>query len=104
MCGVEGEGRDQVLTFRTNVGDETVAGPEHPMRFEIDEKTGEPAPYVHVRARLDALINRAVFYDLVELGAEEEVDGRPWFGVWSSGEFFPFMPADEVGARSSVSG
>ncbi len=96
---VEGEGKDQVLTFRTNVGDETVAGPEHPMRFEIDKETGEPAPYVHVRARLDALINRAVFYDLVELGAEEEVDGRQWFGIWSSGEFFPFMPADEVGAR-----
>lgn len=93
---VEGEGRDQTLTFTTNVGDETVAGGEHPIRFVIDGETGEPAPYVHVRARLEALINRAVFYDLVELGAEEEHEGRRWFGVWSGGVFFPFMPAEEM--------
>ncbi|MDX5365534.1 MAG: DUF1285 domain-containing protein, partial [Alphaproteobacteria bacterium] len=94
---VEGEGRDQVLTFTTNVGDETVAGPVHPMRFEIAPETGEPAPYVHVRARLDALINRAVFYDLVELGVEEEDEGRNWFGIWSGGTFFPVQPAEEMG-------
>lgn len=93
---VEGEGRNQLLTFTTNVGDETVAGPEHPMRFEIDEETGEPAPYVHVRARLDALINRPVFYDLVELGVEEEHEGERWFGIWSGGVFFPFMRAEEM--------
>jgi len=93
---VEGAGRDQRLTFTTNVGDATVAGPEHPIRFVVDKETGEPAPYVHVRARLEALINRAVFYDLVELGAEEEHDGERWFGVWSGGVFFPFMPAEEM--------
>ena len=94
---VEGAGRDQVLTFTTNVGDETMAGPDHPMRFEIDKETGEPAPYVHVRARLDALINRAVFYDLVALGVEEEHEGETWFGIWSGGVFFPFQKAGEVG-------
>ncbi len=93
---VEGEGRAQVLTFTTNVGDDAVAGPDHPMRFVVDPKTGEPAPYVHVRARLEALINRAVFYDLVALGVEEPYQGEPWFGVWSGGIFFPFMPAREV--------
>jgi hypothetical protein len=93
---VEGEGRGQSLTFRTSVGDETVAGPDHPMRFVIDKQTGEPAPYVHVRARLEALINRAVFYDLVGHGVEEEHEGRTWFGVWSGGVFWPFMPAEEM--------
>lgn len=93
---VAGEGRDQVLSFTTNVGDETVAGPDHPMRFVVDVETGEPAPYVHVRARLEALINRAVFYDLVELGVEEPHEGATWFGVWSGGVFFPFMPAEEM--------
>jgi hypothetical protein len=93
---VEGEGREQRLIFTTNVGDETAAGAEHPLRFEIDAETGEPAPYVHVRARLEALINRATFYDLVELGAEEEHEGRRWFGIWSGGVFFPFMPAEEM--------
>ena len=93
---VEGRGRDQTLTFSTSVGDETVAGPDHPMRFEIDEASGEPAPYVHVRARLEALINRATFYDLVELGVEEEHEGERWFGIWSGGVFFPFMLAKEM--------
>ncbi|MDO8288687.1 MAG: DUF1285 domain-containing protein [Parvibaculum sp.] len=92
----EGEGREQVLTFTTSVGDDTVAGPEHPMRFVIDEESGEPAPYVHVRARLEALINRAVFYDLVNLGVEEQHEGATWFGVWSSGVFFPFMLAADM--------
>ncbi len=93
---VEGEGRDQTLTFTTNVGDETIAGADHPMRFVIDKASGEPAPYVHVRARLEALINRAVFYDLVELGVEEQHEGARWFGIWSAGVFFPFMRAEEM--------
>ncbi len=93
---VEGTGRDQRITFTTSVGDSATAGEEHPIRFVVDKATGEPAPYVHIRARLEALINRAVFYDLVELGAEAERDGKTWFGVWSGGVFFPFMPAEEM--------
>lgn len=93
---VEGMGRDQVLTFTTGVGDETVAGPDHPIRFIVDKATGEPSPYVHVRARLEALVNRATFYDLVALGVEETHEGEPWFGVWSGGLFFPFMRAAEM--------
>jgi hypothetical protein len=93
---VEGKGRDQVLTFTTSVGDSAAAGEEHPIRFVVDKATGEPAPYVHVRARLEALINRAVFYDLVELGTEETREGKSWFGVWSGGVFFPFMLAEEM--------
>jgi len=97
---VEGEGRDQVLRFTTSVGDETVAGREHPLRFVIDETTGEPSPYVHVRARLEALINRAVFYDLVECGVEESHAGETWFGVWSGGVFFPFMKAADMAEKA----
>ncbi len=95
---VKGEGRDQVLIFTTNVGDVTAAGPDTPLRVVIDPNTQEPSPYVLVRDRLEALINRAVFYDLVELGTEEDVEGTRRFGVWSGGVFFPFAKADEVGA------
>lgn len=93
---VEGDGKDQVLRFTTSVGDQVTVDADHPLRFVVDEATGEPAPYVLVRARLEALINRAVFYDLVELGVESEVEGKTWFGVWSSGDFYPFMPAGEL--------
>ena len=42
-----------------------------------------------VRDRLEALILRPVFYQLVELGEEREVDGRRVLGVSSGGAFFP---------------
>lgn len=93
---VEGEGRDQKLTFRTQVDDWVTADKDHPIRVEIDPKTGEPSPYVTVRSRLEALIGRSVFYEMVDLGVEEEVDGTQMFGVWSCGAFFPFAPAGEV--------
>ena len=53
-----GEGRAQRLTFTTNVGDETVAGPDNPIRVETDPRSGEPAPYVHVRKGIEARIAR----------------------------------------------
>jgi len=86
---VEGEAEAQVLRFVTNVGDEAEAGVEHPLRFELDAETLEPAPYLHVRANLEALIHRNVFYQLVELAVPRELDGQIWFGVWSGGQFFP---------------
>jgi hypothetical protein len=94
----EGEGRARDLTFTTHVDDEVTAGPEHPIRVTRDPATGEPAPYVHVRAGLEALIDRKSFYRLVDLGEEHEVDGTRQFGVWSGGAFFPFIPAAELGA------
>jgi uncharacterized protein len=85
----EGTGDAQVLRFITNVGDETEAGADHPIRVELDPNTQEPAPYVHVRANLEALIHRNVFYELVELAVPHEVDVVSWLGVWSNGRFFP---------------
>ncbi len=87
-----GDGTDQVLTFTTHVGDDTVAGPDNPIRVVRDAQTGEPSPYVHVRAGLEALIDRKSFYRLVELGSHH--DG--WFGVWSGGVFFPVIPSEEL--------
>jgi hypothetical protein len=93
---VSGQGEKQVLTFRTNVDDVAAAGREHPIRVEIDPETAEPRPYILVRAALDALINRPVFYEMADLGVEERVGGAPWFGVWSSGAFFPITEAEKL--------
>jgi len=89
---VEGSGKDQTLTFETNVGDFATAGPDHPIRVERNAETGEPSPYVLIRANLEALIDRKSFYRLVDIGAHH--DG--WFGIWSGGEFFPIIPSDEL--------
>ncbi len=91
-----GEGADQSLTFTTLTGDETTAGPDRPIRLARDPATGEPAPYVLVRANLEALIDRKSFYRLIDLCVEEVVAGIPQFGLWSGGTFFPFQPADEL--------
>ncbi len=88
----DGEGEGQNLRFETNVGDHVTAGPDHPIRVERDPETGEPSPYVHVRAGLDALIDRKSFYRLVEIG--DRRDG--WFGLWSGGAFFAMIPEAEL--------
>jgi uncharacterized protein len=93
---VEGDGRNRSVRFRTQVGDEVTAGPEHPIRVARDAETAEPSPYVMVRAGMEALIDRKSFYRLVELGCEEEIDGVTQFGLWSGGVFFPFIPAEEL--------
>lgn len=91
---VEGRGEDQVLRFVTQVGDEVEAGAEHSLRVALAPDTQEPAPYLHVRANLEALVHRNVFYQLVELAESRQIDGRDWLGVWSRGTFFPLGPQD----------
>jgi uncharacterized protein len=78
-------GRTQDLIFRTNVDDVVRCGPEHPLRFAPEEGTGGLKPYLLVRGRLEALVTRALYYDLVEMAVEDEA-GR--LGVWSGGAFF----------------
>jgi len=89
---VSGHGETQELRFETNVGDHVTADPDHPIRVTRDPETGEPSPYVLVRANLEALIDRKSFYRLVDIGAHH--DG--WFGVWSGGDFFGVIPSDEL--------
>lgn len=89
---VQGQDREQILRFETQVGDFADAGGEHPIRVERDAETGEPSPYVLIRADLEALIDRKSFYRLVDLGVHHE----GWFGLWSSGVFFGVIPSDEL--------
>ena len=85
---VSGEGKAATLTFRLNTGDLVTADADHALRFEPREDG--PRPYLHVRAGLDAVVARAVYYDL----AQRAIDGGdvpP--GVWSAGLFFPLEPS-----------
>jgi uncharacterized protein len=83
------------LVFRTNVEDTVSVDADHPLRFERGASEGLK-PYVKVRGDLWALVNRALFYDLVDLGGTERVADEDWFGVRSSGLFFPMCPASEI--------
>ena len=86
---VSGVGQSQALVFRTNVDDVVPCGPAHPIRFETEPASGGLKPYLLVRGRLEALITRAVYYDLVELAVEWD----DTLGVWSGGQFFAFPKA-----------
>jgi hypothetical protein len=88
---VAGDGAAQVLTFTTNLGDQVSAGPEAPLRLD------GPAPYVMIRAGLEARLDRKSFYRLAELGRVESVAGEDWFGVWSGGVFWRMQRAGELG-------
>lgn len=97
---VSGEGAEQKLTFRTNVGDVVEADDEHRLRFVVEQSSGGLKPYVKVRGRLEALLARSVMYDLVALGEEIEIDGRMMFAVRSHGEVFAIMPVEALEAAS----
>ncbi len=98
---VVGEGKEQTLKFETQVGDFSTASGANPIRIVRDPKTGEPSPYVHIRAGLEALIDRKSFYRLIDLGIHEAHNREQWFGVYSSGEFFPIIPSRELNEDSS---
>jgi hypothetical protein len=93
---IEDGAAGRVLQFRTNVDDWVSCGPQHALRFEPEAGTGGLKPYLHVRRDLWAKVTRALFFDLVEIGEEHDVEGRAMFGVMSMGTFFPMAPADQV--------
>ena len=90
---VEGEGEDQRVFFTTNLDDVIEAGAENPIRVETDSKTLEPSPFVTVRGRLEASLNRPVFYELVENAIERDTPDGKQLGIWAGGQFFPLGPA-----------
>lgn len=85
---VEGAGENAEIAFRLNTGDLLPAGPDHRIRFE--EHDDGPHPYLHVRAGLEALIARPVYYEIAALALD---NGSTPPGIWSRGTFFPIEPA-----------
>ncbi len=99
----EGAGAERNLAFRLNTGDVAIAGADHPLRFAGDShfsarpdqadtrlrKSDCPHPYLAVRAGLDALVARSVYYELAEIALAEGAEPP---GVWSQGAFFALGP------------
>ncbi len=89
-----GSGRNQCLSFRTNVDQVVTAGPDHALRVAHNALTCEPVPYIHIRDgegahALEARIARPVYYELVAIAVPGCVGGQQKLGVWSCGVFFP---------------
>ncbi|WP_417465067.1 DUF1285 domain-containing protein [Kordiimonas sp.] len=89
------EGGQQLLKFTTNVGDEVIAGEKHPIRVEVDDESKEPRPYILVRGRLEALISRNVFYELVDRAVTRKEGGRTYLAVKSGDTTFSLGQLDD---------
>ncbi len=74
------------LVFKTNLGDEVSLDHDDYLLVEKNSE-GEPLPLLTIRKNLKGLINRNVFYRLVELAELHTVDGISYLGVWSGGLF-----------------
>ncbi|BBE72387.1 DUF1285 domain-containing protein [Oharaeibacter diazotrophicus] len=84
----EGDGAARRITFRTNVGDLVEAGPDHAIRFALDERGGL-VPYVHVRAGLEARLTRPLLHEIADLVETRGDD----LGVFAGGVFHR-LPAE----------
>ncbi|PHR54669.1 MAG: hypothetical protein COA43_16305 [Robiginitomaculum sp.] len=91
---VENAGEEQVLFFTLITGEVVELGANHALRVETDADSLEPTPLLHVRGRLEALLMRPVFYELVEYAQEIKTKHGVQLGVKSNGIFFPLGPAN----------
>ncbi|NQV99123.1 MAG: DUF1285 domain-containing protein [Rhodospirillales bacterium] len=93
-----GHGRDQEISFRTNIDQVFTLSDQHPLRIEIHPQTQEPAPYLALDHGLEAKLARPVFYEMVDLGVAEMVEQAHIYGVWSKGHFFPIGNMEDIEA------
>jgi hypothetical protein len=88
----EGEGKARKLVFRLDTDDLVMAGADHPLTFGADPD--DPDPRLHVRGAvgngLEARIDRALYYDIVEMALAE---GGEHPAIWSNGVRFPLVDA-----------
>lgn len=82
----EGTGDQRRLAFRLNTDELVVAGRDRPiiMRGDADE----PRPYLGLWRGLEARIERAVYYDLVELALGETDAPDAGLPIWSDDACF----------------
>jgi hypothetical protein len=88
----EGAGEARKLLFRLDTDDLVMAGPDHVISFGRD--ADNPDPRLHVRGAvgggLEARIDRALYYEIVEMALAEDAE-MP--AIWSNGTRFPLVDA-----------
>ncbi|MFQ5346373.1 MAG: DUF1285 domain-containing protein [Rhodothalassiaceae bacterium] len=89
-----GAGEAQTLVLRLQTDEKLIVDRDHAIEVGADERTGAPAPSVHVRDGLLARIARPVFYELADLAVPAAGDAG-LLGVWSAGAFFPLGRVEE---------
>jgi hypothetical protein len=85
----EGEGRNRRVAFRHDSGDAVALDADHPLSIVRTDQG--LSPRLLVRHGLEAVLTRAVYYELAELALAEGADPP---GVWSRGTFFPMIDSE----------
>ncbi|GAB1259898.1 DUF1285 domain-containing protein [Aurantivibrio plasticivorans] len=93
---VDGSAQSQpIIMLTTNMDDQFIVDKEHPLWVEernSQRASAEPdlAPYATVRRNIPALINRNVYYELVEQALSEGENESA--NVFSAGEIYSLLP------------
>ncbi|MEQ8956166.1 MAG: DUF1285 domain-containing protein [Gammaproteobacteria bacterium] len=95
---ISGAGKQQVIRLSNALEESVEVDAEHPLSVTSNSDSGEPHPVVEVRSGLQGLLNRAVFYRLVEQAEQRREGDTIISGVWSKGQFFEL---GRVAAESS---
>ncbi|MBL4631027.1 MAG: DUF1285 domain-containing protein [Paraglaciecola sp.] len=81
---------DNKLVLTTNTEHDLIVSSENPIQLFTDKKTAAYLPYALVRRNLWARLHQNVFYQLadlaVELGGEQDLDGKPHL-MLNSGDY-----------------
>ena len=89
---VDFEQRDDDFFFLLNCNRWVKLSKEHPLFIQSFE--GVDVPYLSLDYGVFARANRAVFYRLIELAQDTEIDGKPCLAIVSGGEKFSIGVAD----------
>lgn len=87
---VDSVAKNDIIRMRTNIDQWVELDENHPLRVEENPETGEPSPYIALDRELEARLNRASFYQLVDWAEEITAPDstQTAIGVYSHGRFF----------------
>jgi hypothetical protein len=76
---------EELIIFTTNVGDEFVLSPQHPLQHD---HAAQEAPYLTVHRGLQASLHRNVYYQLAEMAQQQNLNGTEHWMIKSGGNVF----------------
>ena len=83
-----GVGKSRIVAFVTSAGDYLTLDTKH--KLSVEDHGHGAKPYVVVRQDMQALLSRAVYYQIAEFCSNHrsKPQDKPCLGIWSSGTFF----------------
>ena len=81
---------EQAILFTTDTGDRVIADANHPITVTADPESGDPQPYVEIRAGMLGRLSRNVYYELAKFAQPLEQQPEE-YEVVSMGQRFKLI-------------